>query len=75
MLCLLLPGTQIYQEIPLLEMPTAVEVFMLHDNEAAVAVSAATYIYIYKGLRPYYKFALPILDVRRCPLTIIIKFS
>jgi len=30
---------------------------------SAVAVASGPYIYIYKNLRPYFKFTLPTLDV------------
>ena len=30
---------------------------------AAVAVASGSYIYIYKNLRPYFKFTLPTLEV------------
>ena len=36
---------------------------MMDDNEPAVAVASGTYVYIYKTIRPYFKFSLPILEV------------
>ena len=44
---------------------------MLDDNEPAVAVASGTYIYIYKTIRPYFKFSLPILEVRNLIVIII----
>ena len=51
-------------ETQLLDLPTAVCTFMMDTNEPAVAVSSGTNVFIYKTIRPYFKFTLPLLEVR-----------
>ena len=34
-----------------------------HPPIPAIAVASASHIYIYKNLRPYFKFTLPTLDI------------
>ena len=60
-------GTEMTFETPLLNMPTAVSTFYMDNTEPrtpAVAVASGSFIYIYKNLRPYFKFTLPSLHVR-----------
>ena len=57
-------GTDLVHEIQLLDLPTAVCTFMMDDNEPAVAVSSGTNVFVYKTIRPYFKFTLPLLEVR-----------
>ncbi|XP_019851770.1 PREDICTED: Bardet-Biedl syndrome 1 protein-like [Amphimedon queenslandica] len=56
-------GTQVSHEIPLLDLPTGVIAFMMDTNEPAIAVASNTYVYIYKTVRPYFKFTLPLLEI------------
>ena len=61
-------GTEMTFETPLLNMPTAVSTFYMDNTEPrtpAVAVASGSFIYIYKNLRPYFKFTLPALQVGR----------
>jgi Bardet-Biedl syndrome 1 protein len=53
-------------ETPLLDLPTGVCTFFMDDTmprTPAVAVASGSYLYIYKNLRPYFKFTLPTLEV------------
>ncbi|XP_030074788.1 BBSome complex member BBS1 [Microcaecilia unicolor] len=59
-------GTSLMTENALLDLPTGVVTFLMDQNEPrtpAVAVASGPYIYVYKNLRPYFKFTLPALDV------------
>ena len=60
---LLFLGTELIHETPLLDLPTAVNTFMIDTHEPAVAVCSGSYVYIYKTVRPYFKFTLPLLEV------------
>ncbi len=60
-------GTELTFEAPLLTMPTAMCSVYVDNTEPrtpAVAVASGSYIYMYKNLRPYFKFTLPDLKVR-----------
>eukprot|EP00992_Anisonema_acinus_P004112 TRINITY_DN14749_c0_g1_i1.p1 TRINITY_DN14749_c0_g1~~TRINITY_DN14749_c0_g1_i1.p1 ORF type:complete len:129 (+),score=21.54 TRINITY_DN14749_c0_g1_i1:648-1034(+) len=56
-------------ENPLLDTPCAISSFYMDYNEPvrrpAVAVAAGPYIFIYKNLRPYYKFTLPPMEINQ----------
>lgn len=59
-------GTSLLSENTLLDMPTGVVAFLMDQNEPrtpAVAVASGPFIYVYKNLRPYFKFTLPALEV------------
>ncbi|XP_062892243.1 Bardet-Biedl syndrome 1 protein [Mobula hypostoma] len=59
-------GTSMVSEHALMDLPTGVIAFLMDTNEPrtpAVAVASGPYIYIYKNLRPYFKFTLPSLEV------------
>ncbi|XP_067831667.1 Bardet-Biedl syndrome 1 protein isoform X2 [Heptranchias perlo] len=59
-------GTNMLSNNTLIDLPTGVVAFLMDTNEPrtpAVAVASGPYIYIYKNLRPYFKFTLPPLDV------------
>ncbi|XP_075693478.1 BBSome complex member BBS1 isoform X2 [Rhinoderma darwinii] len=59
-------GTSLMSENALLDMPTGVASFLMDQNEPrtpAVAVASGPFIYVYKNLRPYFKFTLPALEV------------
>ncbi|XP_072277428.1 BBSome complex member BBS1 isoform X4 [Pyxicephalus adspersus] len=58
-------GTSLLSENALLDMPTGVVAFLMDQNEPrtpAVAVASGPFIYVYKNLRPYFKFTLPALE-------------
>ncbi|CAM5072596.1 unnamed protein product [Natator depressus] len=58
-------GTGLASESTLLDLPAAVTTFLMDQNEPrtpAVAVASGPFIYVYKNLRPYFKFTLPPLD-------------
>ncbi|XP_067400215.1 Bardet-Biedl syndrome 1 protein isoform X2 [Emydura macquarii macquarii] len=58
-------GTGLASESTLLDLPAAVTTFLMDQNEPrtpAVAVASGPFVYIYKNLRPYFKFTLPPLD-------------
>lgn len=59
-------GTSLMSENALLDMPTGIAAFLMDQNEPrtpAVAVASGPFIYVYKNLRPYFKFTLPALEV------------
>lgn len=59
-------GTELTFDTPLLNMPTSVCTFYMDNTEPrtpAVAVASGSFIYIYRNLRPYFKFTLPSLQV------------
>lgn len=59
-------GTALSSESALLDLPTGLVSFFMDLHEPripAVAVASGPCVYIYKNLRPYFKFTLPGLDV------------
>ena len=59
-------GTQLLSENTIIDLPTGVVAFHMDQNEPripAVAVASGSHIYIYKNMRPYFKFTLPTLDI------------
>ncbi|MEE6521800.1 hypothetical protein FKM82_020111 [Ascaphus truei] len=59
-------GTSLMSENALLDLPTGVATFLMDQNEPrtpAVAVASGPFIYVYKNLRPYFKFTLPAMEV------------
>uniref|UniRef100_A0A8D0GS34 BBSome complex member BBS1 n=1 Tax=Sphenodon punctatus TaxID=8508 RepID=A0A8D0GS34_SPHPU len=53
-------------ESVLLDLPAGVAAFLMEQHEPrtlAVAVASGPFIYVYKNLRPYFKFTLPLLDI------------
>lgn len=68
-------GTAKASEHALLDVPTAITSFnfVVEANGPcvpALAVAAGSHIYIYRNLRPYYKFVLPNEDVNNEELDI-----
>ena len=61
-------GTSLASEHALLDVPSALATFYTDLNKPAtpsVAVAAGSYIFIYRNLRPYYKFTLPPVDIEQ----------
>lgn len=59
-------GTSLHSETALLDVPTGVVSFYMDFSEPrmpAIAVASGSNIYIYKNMRPYFKFSLPSMDV------------
>lgn len=59
-------GTSLVSENTLLDLPTAVTTFFMDSVEPrvpAIAVASGACVYVYKNLKPYYKYTLPSLDV------------
>ena len=59
-------GTQMLSENTIIDLPTGVVAFHMDQNQPlipAVAVASGSHIYIYKNMRPYFKFTLPTLDI------------
>eukprot|EP01086_Lenisia_limosa_P006488 TRINITY_DN25352_c0_g1_i1.p1 TRINITY_DN25352_c0_g1~~TRINITY_DN25352_c0_g1_i1.p1 ORF type:complete len:586 (-),score=123.73 TRINITY_DN25352_c0_g1_i1:21-1778(-) len=53
-------GTRMFQEFPLLDVPTAAVTYHMEDRETPVlAIAAGPSIYVFKNLQPLYKFTLP----------------
>lgn len=53
-------------ETPLLDLPTGVCTFYMDTTDPhtpAIAVASGSFVYIYKNLRPYFKFTLPSLGL------------
>ncbi|XP_060079163.1 Bardet-Biedl syndrome 1 protein homolog [Ylistrum balloti] len=64
-------GTNLMSENAIIDLPTGVVTFymdILEPRMPAIAVASGPYIYIYKNLRPYFKFTLPTLDVNTVEL-------
>ncbi|KAJ8348309.1 hypothetical protein SKAU_G00268980 [Synaphobranchus kaupii] len=59
-------GTSLMSENTLLDLPTGLVSFHMDQHEPrtpAIAVASGPFIYVYKNLRPYFKFTLPSLEV------------
>uniref|UniRef100_A0A8C1LYN0 Bardet-Biedl syndrome 1 n=2 Tax=Cyprinus carpio TaxID=7962 RepID=A0A8C1LYN0_CYPCA len=59
-------GTGVLSESTLLDLPTGLVSFLMDLHEPrtpAIAVASGPFIYVYKNLRPYFKFTLPSLEV------------
>eukprot|EP01062_Namystynia_karyoxenos_P062724 TRINITY_DN55601_c0_g1_i1.p1 TRINITY_DN55601_c0_g1~~TRINITY_DN55601_c0_g1_i1.p1 ORF type:complete len:654 (+),score=207.43 TRINITY_DN55601_c0_g1_i1:92-1963(+) len=60
-------GTDLVLENPLLDLPCALVAFYMDYNDAvhrpAIAVASGPSIFIYKNMRPYYKFSLPFVEI------------
>lgn len=59
-------GTSLFMESAIIDLPTALVTFYMDTNDPrtpAVAVASGPFIYVYKNLRPYFKFTLPPLEV------------
>ncbi|XP_068081966.1 Bardet-Biedl syndrome 1 protein homolog [Anabrus simplex] len=59
-------GTSLMTESTLIDVPTGVVAFHMDTSDPripAVAVASGYNIYVYKNMRPYFKFSLPSLDV------------
>ena len=53
-------------ENTIIDLPTGVVAFHMDQTEPlipAVAVASGSHIYIYKNMRPYFKFTLPTLEI------------
>ena len=71
-------GTEKTFETPLLDLPTAVCSFYVDNTEPrtpAIAVASGSYIYMYKNLRPYFKFTLPHLQVSMSRRSIMLPIT
>ncbi|KAM3824500.1 BBSome complex member BBS1 isoform 1-T1 [Vipera latastei] len=58
-------GTTLLSENTLPDLPTSVVSFLMEQHEPrmpALAVASGPYIYVYKNLRPYFKFTLPLME-------------
>lgn len=55
--------TVLHSEYALLDQPVGITAFYSNNNIANVAVAAGSYIFIYRNLRPYYKFTVPNIDI------------
>lgn len=59
-------GTTLMSENTIMDLPTGVVTFYMDLNEPrtpAIAVASGSFIYIYKNLKPYFKFTLPSLPI------------
>ena len=55
-------GTALQAEYPLLDVPSAMECYYTDTGKGAVpniAIACGSYVYIYRNMRPYYRYALP----------------
>ncbi|XP_032429730.1 BBSome complex member BBS1 isoform X2 [Xiphophorus hellerii] len=67
-------GTALISENSLLDLPAGLVAFFMDLHEPripAVAVASGPCIYVYKNLRPYFKFTLPSLDINPLEQTVI----
>ncbi|KAH3846342.1 hypothetical protein DPMN_088643, partial [Dreissena polymorpha] len=61
-------GTDLLSENTIIDLPTGVVTFYMDTHEPrtpAIAVASGPFIYIYKNLKPYFKFTLPPLEVHQ----------
>ena len=61
-----LQGTSIHSEHTLLDIPVSINTFYTDSKlprTPALAVASGSHVYIYRNLRPYYKFSLPTVDI------------
>lgn len=59
-------NTNLMSEHTIIDLPTGVVTFYMDSLEPrtpAIAVASGPYVYVYKNLRPYFKFTLPPLDI------------
>lgn len=59
-------GTGLLSENALPDLPASVVAFLMEQHEPrtpAVAVASGPFIYVYKNLRPYFKFTLPLMEI------------
>ncbi|KAG7280084.1 hypothetical protein CRUP_018040 [Coryphaenoides rupestris] len=59
-------GTALMSDNTLLDLPTGLVSFLMDLHEPripAIAVASGPFIYVYKNLRPYFKFTLPSLEI------------
>ncbi|XP_054846333.1 Bardet-Biedl syndrome 1 protein [Eublepharis macularius] len=59
-------GTDLLSENALPDMPASVAAFLMEQHEPrtpAVAVASGPFVYVYKNLRPYFKFTLPPMEI------------
>lgn len=59
-------NTTLMSEHTIIDLPTGVVTFymdILEPRTPAIAVASGPYIYVYKNLRPYFKFTLPPLNI------------
>ena len=59
-------GTSLLANMQLINLPSGICTFFVDMNEPmtpAIAVASGPYVYVYKNLRPYFKFTLPSLDI------------
>ena len=59
-------GTSLLMESAIIDLPTGLVTFYMDTNDPrtpAVAVASGPFIYVYKNLRPYFKFTLPPLEI------------
>lgn len=59
-------GNSIVQESNLLDLPVGICSFYMDTNEPrtpGIAVASGPFIFVYKNMKPYYKFSLPLLPL------------
>ena len=59
-------GTSLLANMQLINLPSGICTFFIDTIEPmtpAIAVASGPYVYVYKNLRPYFKFTLPSLDI------------
>lgn len=69
-------GTSLVEEKALMDKPSGVVSFVMDGGMkgAAIAVSAGSHLYIYRNLKPFFKFSLPVLDVEKEELELWVRF-
>ena len=61
-------GTSLLANMQLIDLPSGICTFYIDTNEPmtpAIAVASGPFVYVYKNLRPYFKFTLPSLDINQ----------
>lgn len=73
----ILLGTEQIHECPLLDLPTGVCTFYMDTTDPktpAVAVSCGNFVYVFKNMRPYFKFTLPLLEVHTLAVVLFLFY-
>lgn len=66
-------GTNLLSEHTIIDIPTGVVAFHMNTGDTkapAIAVASGANIYVYKNMRPFYKFTLPTLEVSQAELDV-----
>lgn len=62
-------GTSLQSQISLVDVPAGIVTFYMESSESgqspAIAVASGSFLYVYKNLKPFYRFQLPAIDINQ----------